>query len=87
MSGNDDSTPLGEAIAVGNRFAEESVGCTQRGVARITCLRALDAWSLVNYQSTEYNQSMRALQVCSDDPMCHGRMIRSFRFTEYMYSI
>jgi para-nitrobenzyl esterase len=66
MSGNDDSLLLGEGTSAGMRFAEH-VGCGGSGVTqqteRLRCLRAADAWKLVNLQAPIYNGTMRTLQL------------------------
>ena len=40
MSGNDDSTPLGEAVAAGERYTVLSARCAGGGSARLACLRS-----------------------------------------------
>jgi para-nitrobenzyl esterase len=75
MSGNDDSTPLQEALATGARFAEQ-LGCTLpysrekwdglKG-ALLKCLRGKTAKVIVEAQLTVYNQSMVGLQAPVED--------------------
>ena len=68
MSGNDASLLLDEAYEAGERFAAQTT-CL-RGPKRLVCLRASDAWHLLNQQNSVYNGTMRALCV----PQRHHRI-------------
>ena len=68
MSGNDASLLLDEAYEAGERFAAQTT--CPRGPKRLVCLRASDAWHLLNQQNSVYNGTMRALCV----PQRHHRI-------------